>query len=949
MQPHGKFDTGVDAGRNHAVLKMAEPARSRARPLAARGMAAVLILAFAGLLALPLPAQAQKTTFVSNTGQSTATSLRGIGPTGIGSFFYSQAQRFSTGSNEGGYTLSAIKVQADNFESASSPRVSIYTVTSDNPGTLLYVLTNPATLNDDAINTFRAPANATLEKDTNYFVVFEALGSGSNLRYDLKGTVSANEDSGTASGWSIADTSRERATNSGNWSSVFARLKIAVRGTIPPAISIADASAAENAGHLLFDVTLSRSFQNTVKVDFETISGGTATEGVDYYARRTYTHVILAGDKTAQMGFALIEDTVTDVDETVKVRLSNARVVDAYGNKIKDLDITTAEATGTITAPPTTTTNVPGLTIGIRDATGDEDDGWLDFRVRLSRKYDDLVCYDFETISGGTATEGTDYLKIPKATYWMQIGKRVDKPFVRLIDDSVNDNGETVKVKISNARLCNDPSQTVSITRAEATGTIKNTDHMPKAWLARFGRTVAEQVLDAVGARVEGNSNSPGPAQLTLGGHQVVLDASWRRAEDTLLGEAGVLGQDLRETRDLLRAEADASPESEISTAGFLMASSFHMASAGGEGEDESGRWSLWARGSRSSFSGREDALTLEGDVLTGVMGADYERGRVLAGVALAYSTGEGSYTEADARGEVESTLLSAYPYLRYTLSERLSVWGVLGLGEGGLTLDMKANENANDEHIETDVSLAMAAFGARGKLASVAGYDLAVKTDVLFVRTESEAATGLAAADARTRRLRLALEGSREVKLDGGVLTPSLEIGLRHDGGDAETGSGLELGGGLRWAGLKGFSVEVRARGLLAHEERDYEEWGVSASLGLSPGEGGRGLSMRVGSVWGADSGGVERLWSQRALAGSSFDPDARLDAEVGYGLDAMRGLLTPYTGVALSSGGESWRAGARFRFGERLTMSLEGDLKETEQGDGPVHGVALRGSLRW
>ena len=444
--------------------------------------AGVLLAAFAALVALPLQAQAQKTTFVSNTGQSTATSLRGIGPTGIGSFFYSQAQRFSTGSNEGGYTLSAIKVQADNFESASSPRVSIYTVTSDNPGTLLYVLTNPATLNDDAINTFRAPANATLEEDTNYFVVFEALGSGSNLRYDLKGTVSANEDSGTASGWSIADTSRERATNSGNWSSVFARLKIAVRGTIPPAISIADASAAENDGHLMFDVTLSRSFQNTVKVDFETISGGTATEGVDYHARRTYTHVILEGDKTAQMGFALIEDTVAAAGETVKVRLSNARVVDAYGNKIKDLDITTAEATGTINAPTTTTTNVPGLTIRIKDATGDEDNGYLVFNVRLSRKHDDYVCYDFETISGGTAEEGTDYLKFPKATYWMQIGKRVDKPFVRIIDDRVNDNGETVKVKISNARLCNDASQTLSITRAEATGTIRNSDPLPQAF-----------------------------------------------------------------------------------------------------------------------------------------------------------------------------------------------------------------------------------------------------------------------------------------------------------------------------------------------------------------------------------------------------------------------------------------------------------------------------------
>ena len=182
------------------------------------------------------------------------------------------------------------------------------------------------------------------------------------------------------------------------------RFRIAVKGTVVggTTLSIADASANENAGHLLFDVTLSRASRRTVKVDFETIAGGTATDGEDYHARRTYTHVILAGDKTAQMGFALIEDTVDDAGETVKARLSNARVVDAYGEKVRDLDITTSEATGTITAPTTTTTNLSNLTIGIQDATGDEDDGYLDFRVRLSRKYTDYVCYDFESISGGT-------------------------------------------------------------------------------------------------------------------------------------------------------------------------------------------------------------------------------------------------------------------------------------------------------------------------------------------------------------------------------------------------------------------------------------------------------------------------------------------------------------------------------------------------------------------
>ena len=68
------------------------------------------------------------------------------------------------------------------------------------------------------------------------------------------------------------------------------------------ALSIADASANENASHLLFEVTLSRALRNTVKVDFETTSGGTATEDVDYHARRTYTHVILAGNRTRPDG-----------------------------------------------------------------------------------------------------------------------------------------------------------------------------------------------------------------------------------------------------------------------------------------------------------------------------------------------------------------------------------------------------------------------------------------------------------------------------------------------------------------------------------------------------------------------------------------------------------------------------------------------------------------------
>ena len=998
MQPREQGDTGVDVGSNETARTSADPGRLRGRCLAARGLAAGLLVAGAGLLALPLQAEAQKTTFVSNTGQSTATSLRGIGPTGIGSFFYSQAQRFSTGSNEGGYTLSAIQVQADNFESASSPRVSIYTVTSDNPGTLLYVLTNPATLNDNAINTFRAPANATLEKDTDYFVVFEATGSGSNIRYDLKGTVSANEDSGTASGWSIADTSRERATNSGNWSSVFARLKIAVRGTIPRSISIADASAAENAGHLLFDVTLSRSLRNTVKVDFETISGGTATEGVDYHARRTYTHVILAGDRTAQMGFALIEDTVSEVDETVMVRLSNAREFDAYGNVISVLNITTDEATGTITAPPTTTNNVPGLTIGIKDATGDEDDGWLDFRVRLSKKYDDYVCYDFETISGGTAAEGTDYLKFPKATYWMQIGKRVDKPFVRLIDDSVNDNGETVKVKISNAHVCGDPSQTVSITRAEATGTITNSDPLPQALMARFGRTAAVHVVEhveerlaaprevGVEAQVAGRQLRPGmERELALdvlsqlgssaGMHAPGAGSPGARSGSPMGAGAGSIGLAAGmggPAAGGMGVAADpmngmAGPDGGLFDRGLrsmglggehlLTNSSFALTRETRQG----GILSFWSRGARSSFAGREEALSLGGDVRTMMVGADYAKGPLVAGLSLSNSRGLGEYAGVTG-GQVASAVTGLYPWLGYTLSDRVSVWGVTGYGKGALTL--MPGEGAA---LTSGLSMAMAAAGTRGALVAggARGFELAFKADALWVGTSIDGVEGpggnVTATAAAVTRFRTGLEGARGYTLAGRLsLRPSVEVGLRHDGGDAETGAGLDVGGGLVVSDAStGLAVDVRVRMLALHQADGFSERGMALSLSYNPTPSTPlGLTARVAPSWGGEAtSGAEALWGRETMAGlanGGLASGNRLEGEVGYGLPVSRRFVgTPTFGVGTSEMGRDYRLGYRLGAlggeGTAFELGVDAQRREIPLQGATDHGAGARATLRW
>ena len=222
----------------------------------------------------------------------------------------------------------------------------------------------------------------------------------------------------------------------------------------------------------------------------------------------------------------------------------------------------------------------------------------------------------------------------------------------------------------------------------------------------------------------------------------------------------------------------------------------------------------------------------------------------------------------------------------------------------------------------------------------------------------DTAATAGMVATEADVSRLRLVLEGSRPVVLaTGGSLIPSLEVGLRHDGGDAETGSGLEVGGRLRYASAWGLSIEASVRGLLAHEASDYQEWGASGALRFDPGKQGRGLSASVVPTWGSAASGVSRLWGQPGAAVLSVDnalataAAGRLDAELGYGLATLRGqgLLTPYARVALAEGNEqAWHLGARLALAESLNFSVEASRRQ-HPGDVTAHELALLASLGW
>ena len=124
-----------------------------------------------------------------------------------------------------------------------------------------------------------------------------------------------------------------------------------------------------------------------------------------------------------------------------------------------------------------------------------------------------------------------------------------------------------------------------------------------------------------------------------------------------------------------------------------------------------------------------------------------------------------------------------------------------------------------------------------------------------------------------------------------------------------------------------------------------------MSGLVRIAPGASGQGLALSVQPALGRTASGVQQLWENGVTTGASPDNQARLNAEIGYGLRAARGLglLTPYTGLGLTGdGARSWRVGARWQLVPAANLSVEGTRHEAAN-DGPAHGLMLRGAVRW
>ncbi len=420
-----------------------------------------------------------------------------------------------------------------------------------------------------------------------------------------------------------------------------------------------------------------------------------------------------------------------------------------------------------------------------------------------------------------------------------------------------------------------------------------------------------------------------------------------------------------------------------------LLGSSFTVT---GKPDGTGGSLAFWGRAAQARFDGREGRFGLDGEATTALLGADYARGRWLVGLALTQSTGPGGYADRDpgadacppdmdeqtralvcdgavraGAGTVDASLTAAVPYVAFQATERLRLWGAGGYGTGEVTLTPTLGGV-----LKADLDWTMAATGMQGDLlpppAQGTGPALAVISDALWARTASEQTAELAASDSAVTRLRLGLRGSWRLALDedagpgtGASLTPKLEVGARHDGGDAETGFGVELGGGVVWVDpALGLSLDLTGRTLLTHEDQDFADQGVAAAFSFDPAPATpRGPSLTLRQDWGGRAqGGLEALFAPDPLTTRPGGAQpSRWALEAAYGVPVFGGRFTgsPQVGLGFAGTARTYTVGWRLTpeaasasTTSTLSFGFQAGRRESAMAQ-PEHTVGLEILTQW
>ena len=732
-------------------------------------------------------------------------------------------------------------------------------------------------------------------------------------------------------------------------------------------VQIGDVVVGESDRAAVFPVTLSGVLGRGVTLAY-TSEDETAQAGQDYEAVAGELR-FAAGARHQQIRVPILNDLEEEDEETFLVRLNG----NAWG-----VELTDNEARGTIEDDD------DPITVSILDGRATEGSGVLLMPVRLSRASLEVVSVRFAS-SDASARAGSDY-EASRGIVIFERGSTQGRIIMEVLEDLEVEPEETFQVTLSGAT-------NATIARGVGTGTILDDEGDVRVSIARVtvsgsaaefevglsapsSSAVTVSYTTEDGSAKEGEDYEPRMGEITLSPgevhrkvrvtllardpartakafslvllsavnaelHQVRKDAVLKEEIEKSVLEAYVsrmLRTSVSHVVEALSGRAEGIAQCRVSTLSLLRYGTWRPSPgelfSGCGARFRQGGWSIWGQGAFTRLRGTDGALSLRSEITTVMVGADHEwSGGWMAGVLAAHSLGDGLYDIPSQSGRSSSQLTGLYPYVSYQKGAGMQAWLLLGLGHGDAEVDA----------LESSVGSGLVALGLTGILVGARTGQLGYEVDVFMAAADVEESSRL-----WVRRVRAGVEGRLRW---GSGIQPYAEAALRHDSGEAETGLGLELGGGVQWAPPeRRVRAKVSGRRLVLHTAEGLQECGLMAALEYGDPRG-LGATAQVRPMWGAVYGGD--LWREDALLhAGQRRADQRVEVELGYGtqLSKAENVGKSLVGMRMYPTGREYRIGYNLRIQQGLQLTVATTARTVELNGPPrSYAVSAHMNLQW
>ena len=226
-------------------------------------------------------------------------------------------------------------------------------------------------------------------------------------------------------------------------------------------LTVAGLTVSEDAGNTLVTITSSNPCSRDITFEYTTQDGIAVAD--EDYRPVAGTAMLPAGETTTSLSVEIIDDTLSETDETLTVTISNAA------------HATIAQASATLTI-----FDNDEASLVIDDLSTGEDAGNALITITASNPSSQDITVEYTT-EDGTAVANEDYRPVA-GTAILPAGETTTSLMVEIIDDTVSEPDETLTVKLSNATQA-------TIAQASATLTIIDDETVASA----------ENILGAIG------------------------------------------------------------------------------------------------------------------------------------------------------------------------------------------------------------------------------------------------------------------------------------------------------------------------------------------------------------------------------------------------------------------------------------------------------------------